>query len=183
MKILKDQRGLTIVELVSSFMITMVALVFLFNIVVILKENYVLNSRKSDLIVEQSLLSRALNEDLYNKATDIIKVTCPSGYNLCYEIVLNDGNSKKLNISYGENKIMYGDLVLTDESFDIIETNSGICYYSNTSASDLTNSFLKIKVDIDTELFENYEFGINVISLYDTTNFIVDPSIGVCSSS
>ena len=96
MKILKDQRGLTIVELVSSFMITMVALVFLFNIVVILKENYVLNSRKSDLIVEQSLLSRALNEDLYNKATDIIKATCPSGYNLCYEIVLNDGNSKQI---------------------------------------------------------------------------------------
>ena len=69
MKIIKDQSGFTIIELITSFSLTMVVLVFLFNIVVTMKETYVTNSAKSDLIVTQSLLSTALNEDLYNNLT------------------------------------------------------------------------------------------------------------------
>ena len=180
MRILKDQHGLTIVELVSSFTITMVALVFLFNIVVILKENYVINSNKSDLIVEQSLISRSLNEDLYNDAIEFSKVACPSNYDLCYEIGLEDGTVKDLNISYTKNEIMYGDLVLTDESFDLIEPNTEVCYYSNDNTSNKMNSFLKIKVDFDTDLYENYEFGINVVFPYSNADFIVNSNIGEC---
>ena len=107
MKSFKDQRGLTIVELVSSFTITMMALVFLFNIVVILKESYVMNAKKSELIVNQSILSRDLNEDLFNDATSFTSYTCPSGYDLCYAIGLNGSTTKNLLISYSKNEIKF----------------------------------------------------------------------------
>lgn len=180
MKILKDQRGLTIVELVSSFTITMVALVFLFNIVVILKESYILNSTKSNLIVEQSLISRTLNEDLYNGATEINKATCPSGYDWCYKVKLEDGTTKDLQISFSNDELKYGNNVLSDESLQFNSINSDVCWYTNDDASESKNSMLLVKVYIESSLIENYEFGINVIHLYDPNEFDVDSTIQSC---
>ena len=106
---LKNNSGFTIIELITSFSLTMVVLIFLFNIVVILKETYVDNSVKSELIINQSLLSTALNEDLYNGATSFKKVNCGSE-DICYNVEFSDSSTKRLSISTKNKKVKYGDI-------------------------------------------------------------------------
>lgn len=169
MKIIKDQKGFTIIELITSFSLTMVVLVFLFNIVVIMKETYVTNSTKSELIVKQSLLSTALNEDLYSSGTSLYTATCGTGYDKCYSIGFNDGTTTKLSISTSNNKIKYGDVIYDGDDFNV--NSASVCKTAYTSTTRNLNSYLQIKIDIDSNLIEDYDFGINVIHLYDSTSF------------
>lgn len=180
MKILNDQRGLTIIELVTSFSITMVTLVFLFNIVVILKESYVINSKKSDLVVQQSLLSNSLNQDLHDNATSMFPVTCPANYNLCYRVTLKNNTTKDLLISESKAEIKYGDVMLSDDSFSINTANTKICNYTQDNVTNNLDSVLMIKVDIDSNVVENYEFGIYVINLYDSAKFSLGNELEEC---
>lgn len=173
MDLKNNQGGFTIIELITSFSLTMVVLIFLFNIVLIMKETYVSNSTKSDLIINQSLISVALNEDLYNEAVSFTSTTCGSGYDKCYNVVLSDGSNKKLSISSSNSKkkIKYGDVELSDDSFDNLDYN--ICYYKNSATSSNLDSFVNIKITIDSNVIENQTFGINVVYPYDSESFSV----------
>lgn len=178
MDLIKGQKGFTIIELITSFSLTMVVLIFLFNVVIILKETYVYDSTKGDLIMNQNLLSSALNEDLYNNATSFNTITpssdCPDGYSECYSIKLKNGNYKNLSISTTNNKIKYGAVEYVFE--DSVFSNVNICKQEYTGASDLVNSLLIIKVQINSEIIESNEFGINVLHLYNPSIFETDIS-------
>lgn len=165
-----DNRGFTIIELITSFSLTMVILVFLFNIVIILKENFVYNSLKSELIINQSLMSTALNEDLYNEATGISSTSCSSGYDKCYNIELNNGTTRKLSISMTRDKVQYGDSVFSNENLEMHEYK--VCYYNSSSPSE-KKAFLRLYVKFKSDLFEEQNFGFNVLVLYNPNVFSI----------
>jgi len=178
MNIKNDQKGFTIVELITSFSLTMVVLIFLFNIVILMKKSYVENSAKSDLISEQSLLVTSLNEDLNGNATSFELTSCDSGYEKCYRIVFSDGTNKKLSFSKNDNKIKYGNIIYTNDSFNTESLN--ICYYNDSSNGRILNSILSIDMKIYSKLIEKYNFGINVVLLYNKNTFTVS-GVGKCS--
>lgn len=170
MKIIKDQRGFTIIELITSFSLTMVVLVFLFNVVVIMKEAYVINSTKSEMIVKQSLLSTALNEDLYSSATSLSTATCSTGYDKCYSIAFNDGTTTKLSVSTANDKIQYGSVIYDGDDFYVDSVNVCKVTYSLTQNPPF-NSYLQIKIGIGSNLIDDYDFSVNVIHLYNSSSF------------
>lgn len=172
MKSIKDQRGFTIIELITSFSLTMVVLVFLFNIVVIMKETYIVNSTKSDLVVMQSLLSTALNEDLYNNMTRFYKGTSTSsfnaeGYDVGYRVYFNDGTNALLKISTTNNKLQYKGIEYTADS--LLVTGYTICKGEYSGTTDDLDSYLKITINMSSSVLKDETFDINVIQLYDTS--------------
>jgi len=88
MKSVKNRNGFTIVELLTSFALTSVVAVFLFNIVFLLKDIYVERSLTGTTTLDYFLFSNSLNKDFY---VDNIKriSTCSTG-TTCYEFILND---------------------------------------------------------------------------------------------
>lgn len=61
-----NERGFTIVELLTSFALATVVMVFLFNILLIIKKDYMVKKLDIDFSTQQSLLSDALNKDATN---------------------------------------------------------------------------------------------------------------------
>ena len=174
MKSINNQNGFTIIELITSFSLTMVVLVFLFNIVIIMKETYMTNTDKSELIVNQSLLSTALNEDFYDKAVSFNSVSCGSEYDKCYKMGFKGGGGKTLSISTSNNKIKYGDAIYNSEDVDFVIGDVSVCKQEYPDASYATNSYLQVKIEITSPVITDYQFGVNVIHLYDSTVFTTD---------
>ena len=167
-----NNRGFTIVELVTSFSLTTVVLVFLFNIVLLLKENYVSNALKSDLIVNQSLISTALNEDLYTNGISISGgASCDTGYDDCFMIDTTDKGKIKLSISTSNDKVKYGDTEFSDDSLTL--ESSKVCYKTYDNVSLNLNSYLQIKVVFKSNVVTEQKFGFNVVYLFDEDAFDV----------
>jgi hypothetical protein len=169
MNLKNDNSGFTIIELITSFSLAMVVLVFLFNIVVILKETYIDTSVKSELIINQSLLSTSLNEDLYNGATSFKKVSCDSEY-ICYNVGFSDSSIKRLSISIKNKKVKYGDIEFSDDSFENLTYSVCATEYNTDYSVDST---LNVKVSFTSSVIEDQIFGFNVVYLYDADNFEV----------
>lgn len=61
-----DKRGFTVVELLTSFSLATVVMVFLFNILISIKEGYINHKILSEANTDQAFISRIINEDARN---------------------------------------------------------------------------------------------------------------------
>ena len=62
-----NNKGLTVVELVVSFVLAVVIALLLFEIVFVLKDTYILVGAKSVLLNKQAVVSNHINELFENK--------------------------------------------------------------------------------------------------------------------
>ena len=62
-----NNKGVTVVEIVVSFALTVVVGLFLLEIVLFFKDTYVTNTIKSDLAMKQSVISDRINTVLNEK--------------------------------------------------------------------------------------------------------------------
>ena len=161
-----NKKGFTLVELITSFALASVIMIFIFNIVVLLKNNYISKSVRTDLMIKQSLLSQKLNEDFTNNNIKNI-VTCDS-VKKCYEITLADDTTKRLTISEDDKTITYGDYVyeLTQSSY----TNKINVNIKTTTLTDLTlnDSLLVIDIPIYNKKYTDTNFGVKVIYQFNS---------------
>ena len=97
-----NSKGFTVVELLASFTLTMVIVVFLFEIVLNLKDVYVESVLKNKVINNNSLIATSINKKLENKEIDF--VLCET--NVC-SITYKDTSSDTLMIN--ERSIDVGD--------------------------------------------------------------------------
>lgn len=174
MKNISNKKGFTIVELLTSFALAMVVMVFIFNIVLSLKNSYIFNATKSELVLNQSLLSTELNSDF--EAGKILSFEpCGASTTNCYTIkmlVIDEEKTKTLNIDVESNKIKYGtyNYVLDDsESIGAIT----ICK-NQTNASGRMNSYLIIEIPITSTIVTKGDFGVKVIYPYNDDGTVVN---------
>ncbi len=164
--------GFTVVELIVSFTLAMVISVFLFQIVVSLKNLYTKSTTKTELINIQSLVSRQLNENL--KKSIVLLSDCGDK---CVEFLYEDNTTDKLIVS--ENAIEFGSYKtnLPDNSYiknqSINISSSATFFYSSN------NSILIISIPIYNDNFDDpfeikvlYQFNSNINNLtaIDFTN-------------
>ena len=67
---MKKNSGFTIVEIIVAFALTMVVVLFLFQIVITLKDAYQNNFVVSNLVLKQDSISNMINNDLNNNHED-----------------------------------------------------------------------------------------------------------------
>ncbi len=69
-----NNKGFTVVELLSSFVLVMIIVVFLFEIVLELRNVYINESVRTEIVNKNAILATALNQKL-DSTTDISSIT------------------------------------------------------------------------------------------------------------
>lgn len=167
MRKISNSNGFTIIELLTSFSLAMVVMVFIFNIVLLLKNSYILNSAKSELIVNQSLLSVELNSDFEEGKLFSFRPDISCG-EYCYtvKLVINSEEiTKMLLIDKENNTIKYGSYIYILESTESIG-DINVCK-NETNANGKMNSYIVIDIPIKSSIVEDTNFGVKVIYPYN----------------
>ena len=161
------KKGFTVVELIVSFSLTMVIVVFLFQIVISLKNMYTANSLKTELLNKQAIISDKINNS-FNKKT-ITNVTKCGSY--CLNFIYSDNSSEMLKINYNENSFQFGSYktLLPDNSY--MSNPSIDIVYSGTFLEDSNNSILVINIPIYSDFLKNQNYGINVMYQYNSNDY------------
>ena len=147
-----NKKGFTLVELITTFALAAVIFVILINILVLIKNIYTSSDTKTQLLINQANLSNALNSKLKNE--NIVSYSECSDSDFCYEFVLSDDSSVKLEVT--NSKIKFGDYV-----YKLVDGTS----ISTPVFTNDTSGFLNIKIPITNKMFPDEEFGINLVYL------------------
>ena len=170
-----NKKGFTLVELITSFALASVIMIFIFNIVVILKQNYISKSVRTDLMIKQSLLSQKMNEDFTNNNIKNI-ATCDS-VKKCYDITFADESVKRLTISADNSLITYGDYSyqLTNSSY----ANKINVSVTKSTVTDITlnDSILVVDMPIYNKKYADTNFGIKVVYQFNSRVSSISPNI------
>ena len=167
-----NKKGFTLVELITSFALASVIMIFIFNIVVLLKNNYISKSVRTDLMIKQSLLSQKINEDFKNNNVKNI-ATCDS-VKKCYEITFADDSTKKLTISSDDKVITYGDYVYELTSASYANKINVSVKTINIEDVTLSNSVLVINIPIYNKKYTDTNFGINIVYQFNSNISEID---------
>ena len=161
------KKAFTTVELIVSFSLTMVIVVFLFQLVVSLKNIYIANLLKTELLNMQAIISDKINTSFSKKT--IKNITKCGSY--CLNFIYSDNSKEMLKIDYNENSIEFGSYkdVLPDNSY--ISNPSIDLAYSGTFSKKSNNALLIINIPIYNDFLKNQNYGINVIYQYNSENY------------
>ena len=159
-----NNKGFTLVELITTFALSSVIIIILINIVIIMKENYVKIDMKSNLIIEQSNLSYLINSK-FNKLELTGYETC-FDTDFCYIFTFNGGDDSKLIV--GNDFITFDNYTYKMFEGSIIGERFLEINNIETLTSEVNNSFLTIKIPITNSLYNNTNFGINFTYQYNS---------------
>lgn len=158
-----NNKGLTLIELITTFALSAVIIVLLINVVVSIRNVYSKVSTKSDLYITQSNLSNTLNSKLSNSQLDSYEICTDSTF--CYNFTLVTGETIKLVVE--ENKIMVGEQVYKLAGKTKVVNPSLDIEYVELNKEYSGNNILVLKIPITNELYPNIDFGVNVVYLYN----------------
>jgi len=154
-----NNKGLTIVELITTFALTAVIIVLLMNIIVVIKNIYSKANIKTELYINQSNLSNTLNSKINRNNLESYERCDDSEF--CYIFNFVDGESIKLTVN--KNKIKFGEYVYTLKEKTNVEYPTLIDEHN----------FINIRIPIFCELYPNIDFGINLVYLGNPTEIVL----------
>lgn len=166
----KNNRGFTVVELVVSFTITLVVILLLFQIVISLKDLYVKDGVRTELLIKQSLMSQKITTSL-NDHKVVVAAKCASEAN-CLSFTFDDGSVKTLSYNKDTNMFHYGDYttkLVAGSKFGNIEVVNETFLNIPEGRND---SLIKIKIPITHNLAKG-DYGISIDYLYDSRTVAV----------
>ena len=162
------KNAFTVVELVVTFVLTATIAIFLFQIIIVLKNLYISYGMKTELLNKQSIISNKINESFKNKS--LINVTKCGSY--CLNFIYDDQTINKFFINENELSIEFGDyktVLPTGSRFGDMKVD---IYISPVFNNDKNDSILTINVPIYNDSVKDENIGINVLYQYNsvTTN-------------
>ena len=159
-----SKKGFTLVELITTFVLSSVIIIILLNVVITIKNVYTKAGIKTDLYVIQSNLSNNLNKVL-GRDNIVSYIECYSGI-FCYDFTLATGAEIRLVAS--EDSIKFGDFVYTlDNKAKVINPEIENITIDGVNVGEL-DSFLVIRIPIISALYPESDFGINLVYMYDS---------------
>ena len=158
-----NNKGLTLIELITTFALSAVIIILLINVVVSIRNVYSKVSIKSDLYIMQANLSNVINSKLHDNKLDTYSTCTDSAF--CYNFTLVNGETLKLVVE--ENKITVGDKVYKLTEKTKVVDPSLTPGYIELNEEYSGNDILVLKIPIKNELYPNIDFGINLVYLYN----------------
>lgn len=153
-----NKKGFTLIELITTFALATVIIIILLNIISIIKNIYVQNNIKSTLAIEQSNLSKLMNEKFNNKLQ--YYVACNEG-DYCYIFSFENEESVKLVVE--KNKISFGEYVYKLDKNTEVKNPTLTREYVDLDDTENTNNFLVINIPIINKLYPKLNFGVNLV--------------------
>ena len=154
---MKKNAGFTLVEIIVSFTLTMVIILFLFQIIITLKQIYNNNFITSDLVLKQANISQMINKDLMSSNLGSVESISGPDSNNCYTIFFESGN-RRICYNRTNNTIAYSDYEFKLVDNSKIGTDASITV---ESIGDISNRILKINIPITYPDIDK-DFGIKV---------------------
>lgn len=159
-----NNKGFTLIELITTFALSSVIVIILINVVIIIKENYVKIDTKSNLIIEQSNLSYLINSK-FNKL-DLISYEPCFDDSFCYTFNFTGGETSKLIV--GNDYITFDNYTYKMFDGSTLVANNPEIINVETISNDVMNSFFIIKLSITNKLYKDQDFGINLVHQYNS---------------
>ena len=166
-----NRKGFTLIELITTFALATVIIIILLNIVSIIKNIYVQNNITSTLAIEQSNLSKLMNEKFDNKL--LYYVACNEG-DYCYIFSFENEESVKLVVE--KNKIRFGEYTYKLDKNTEVKNPTLTRKYVDLDDTANTNNFLVISIPIVNKLYPKLNFGINLV--YFNNDYMYNEKIG-----
>src|SRR5574344_1859771 len=158
-----NKKGFTTIELIVSFVLTSIVVIFLFNLIFSLKDLYTNSVIKTELLNKQTIITQRINKVLESST---VRALYRCGDN-CAIFAFTDGTSKKLEIKKNDGTFSFGDYktaIAKNSVFGDIIMKS---YNLNGIIDGKNGSYLEIKIPIAHSLLANEDYGINTIYQYD----------------
>ena len=160
-----NNKGLTIVELIASFALISTIILILIEVLISIKDIYTETNLKTSLYIEQSNLSKILNEKInYNNIVGYYE--CEE-VNDCYNFLTVDGTILKLSLE--KNRIIFDNYTynIIDGGYVDLEN---VSIGSNTFAMPdvLYDSLFYIIIPVKHKLFSEDDYGIRLIYQYNS---------------
>lgn len=160
-----NKKGMTLVELIVTFTLAMVIVVFLVQIIVNLTKIYNNNALKTNILNKQSIISNQINKSLLNKnLVDLFKC----GDN-CYNFIYSDATKEKLEVK--DNKITFASYTTLIPNATVEGINLDIIY-GPTLQENVNNAILNIRIPIKSSI--DYNFDINIVYQFNTNSSNID---------
>lgn len=163
---MKNNKGFTIVELLVSFVLSMIIVIIMFELIINLKELYQTSGLKTEMLNKQNLMVDKIYTDLTKKRVTMIN-SCGTE---CIAFSFNDGSNKTLSVDSNNGIVTYDNYT--------IKLNNG-SYFSKITISDVgismdngNNRIFSINIPIYNQMFKNNNFGINVVYIYNNNEVI-----------
>ena len=145
-----NKKGMTLVELIVTFTLAIVIVVFLIQIIVNLTKIYNNNALKTNI----------LNKNL----VDLSKC----GDN-CYNFIYSDATKEKLEVK--DNKITFASYTTLIPNATVEGINLDIIY-GPTLQENVNNAILNIRIPIKSSI--DYNFDINIVYQFNTESSNID---------
>ena len=146
-----NNKGFTLVELITTFAVASAIALVLFNVVLTIKNIYSRTNLKTTLLIDQANLSNLVNSKVIDN--DIVEIDMCTFSTYCYKITYADGDT--MNLIIKDKSVSFGNYIYKLEN-DIL---AGIV--------NNKDSILNIKIPIKNKQFENIDFGLNFVYLYN----------------
>lgn len=163
-----NNKGFTLVELISSFTLALIIMFFLFQIVIAVKEIYVSSGLKTEMLIKQANMERKIGTDLKEQ---ILKSVTRCG-DECYTFLYNDNTSKNLSVDRSKKAIVYGDYqieMLDGSSIGTFQVSKNTISGVEAGKND---TILTIDIPVKNKVLADRNFGVHMIYQYNsrTTN-------------
>ena len=163
---MKSNKGFTIVELLSTFVLSSVIIMLLFQLIINLKDIYQSSGIKTDMLNKKNIITDKIYTDLNEKKA--INIDYCDRSLICIDFTFQDGSMRRFEADEVNKTISYGDstIKLTNGSyFDDISVS--------TTDLQTDEKIFNMNVPIYNTLLKNENFGINIVYTYnqnETTN-------------
>ncbi len=150
---MKNNKGFTVVELLASFTLTMIIVVFLFEIVLDLKNVYMSNTVRAKVLNKNATIAARINSEISDK--NISYTVCEN--NECTIYYDTDCKSIVVKLDAENNKMMFtGD---NNKSISFPENTTIKSYnfqrnYIYDENVGIDNAIVKISYTIESDFFE-----------------------------
>lgn len=158
------KKGFTIVELIVSFSLAMIIVIFLLKIVINLKNLYNNSVLKTEIVNIQSIISNEINKSFEKTIVDINN--CGEG---CISFTYLDGSSDNLVVN--TDTIEFGNYKTTIPNEYYIKNQSINISYSGVFDKYKNNSILIISIPIYNQRVEDESYEIRVVYQFNSNNY------------
>lgn len=141
---MKNNKGFTVIELIASFALTMVITVFLFEVLIEVKDIFADTSVKTAIQQQASIISKNIDNSLTSVGSSVS----------CSGATCNI-NGKTLQINQSNNRVTIG-----GQNFNMPDTVS-IKNYTLNNTCNGTNCYLYVQMTLDSgNLRKDYDFDV-----------------------